>query len=42
MSPREQAAFEAKRAARNRAVGLVLAAMAVLFFLITIVRMQKP
>ncbi len=39
MTPREQEAFNAKRATRSRVIGIILAALAVLFFLITIVRM---
>lgn len=38
-SPAERAAFEAKRRSRNAALGIVLAALVVLFFGITVVRM---
>lgn len=38
-SPAERAAFEARRRSRNIALGLVLAALVILFFGITIVRM---
>ena len=41
MTPAEQQAFEARRAARSRAIGLVLGALVVLFFLLTLVRMGK-
>lgn len=40
-SPAQTAAFAAKRRARNLALGLVLAALVVLFFGITVVRMIK-
>lgn len=38
-SPAERAAFEAKRRSRNVALGLVLGALVLLFFGITVVRM---
>lgn len=38
-SPAERAAFESRRKSRNRALGLVLGALVVLFFGITIVKM---
>jgi hypothetical protein len=38
-SPAERAAFEARRRSRNVALGLVLGALVLLFFGITIVRM---
>jgi type IV secretory pathway TrbL component len=38
-TPAERAAFEARRRSRNIALGLVLAALVVLFFGITVVRM---
>jgi hypothetical protein len=38
----EKAAFEARRRTRNKALGLVLAALTVLFFGITMVRMVPP
>lgn len=38
-TPVERAAFEARRKSRNRALGLVLAALVMLFFGITIVKM---
>lgn len=38
-TPAERAAFEARRRSRNVALGLVLAALVVLFFGITVVRM---
>ncbi len=41
MTPAEEKAFTQRRAARSRVIGLVLAALAVLFFLITVVRMGK-
>ena len=39
MTPAEDAAFAAKRRARNFALGVLLGAFALLFFGITIVRM---
>ncbi len=42
MTPEETQAFYARRAARSRAIGIVLAVLVVLFFLITVVRMGKP
>jgi ABC-type transporter Mla subunit MlaD len=42
-TPEQRAAFMARRASRNRALGLLLGALVVLFFGITVVRMQgKP
>ncbi len=41
MTPEETQAFYARRAARSRVIGIVLAALAVLFFLLTVVRMGK-
>lgn len=38
-TPAERAAFEARRRSRNIALGLVLAALVILFFGITVVRM---
>ncbi|KAB7647501.1 hypothetical protein [Polymorphobacter fuscus] len=38
-TPAERAAFEAKRRSRNIALGLVLGALVLLFFGITVVRM---
>ena len=38
-TPAERAAFEARRRSRNIALGLVLAALVLLFFGITVVRM---
>lgn len=38
----ERAAFDARRRSRNRALGILLAALAVLFFGITMVRMVPP
>ncbi|MBC7522426.1 MAG: hypothetical protein H7268_15205 [Sandarakinorhabdus sp.] len=38
-TPTERAAFDAKRRSRNLALGLVLGALVVLFFGITVVRM---
>ena len=38
-TPAERAAFDAKRRSRNLALGLVLGALVVLFFGITVVRM---
>jgi type IV secretory pathway TrbL component len=38
-TPAERAAFEAKRRSRNLALGLVLGALVLLFFGITVVRM---
>ena len=38
-TPAERAAFAAKRRSRNIALGLVLAALVILFFGITVVRM---
>ncbi len=38
-SPAERAAFEARRKSRNLALGIVLGALVLLFFGITIVRM---
>jgi hypothetical protein len=38
-TPVERAAFEARRKSRNRALGLVLGALVMLFFGITIVKM---
>lgn len=40
MTPDEQRGFLARRKARSVALGLVLAGLAVLFYLITIVRME--
>ena len=39
-TPAERAAFEARRKSRNLALGLVLGALVVLFFGITIVKMD--
>lgn len=39
-SPAERAAFQARRRSRNIALGLVLGALVVLFFGITMVRMS--
>lgn len=39
MTPAERAAFDAKRRARNLALGAVLIVLAVLFYGITVVRM---
>nr|WP_310525466.1 hypothetical protein [Polymorphobacter sp.] len=39
-TPAERAAFEARRRSRNLALGLVLGALVILFFGITIVRMS--
>lgn len=39
MNPDEEAAFLAKRRSRNLALGLVLIALVVLFYGITVVRM---
>ena len=39
-TPAERAAFEARRRSRNVALGLVLGALVVLFFCITIVKMS--
>jgi len=41
MTPEETRAFTARRAARSRAIGIVLAVLVILFFLLTIVRMGK-
>ena len=38
-SPDERAAFESRRRSRNLALGLVLGALVILFFGITVVRM---
>ena len=38
-TPAERAAFEARRRSRNLALGIVLAALVILFFGITVVRM---
>ena len=38
----EKAAFEARRRSRNLALGILLAALTVLFFGITMVRMVPP
>lgn len=38
-TPAERAAFEAKRRSRNLALGIVLGALVLLFFGITVVRM---
>ena len=38
-TPAERAAFEARRRSRNMALGLVLGALVILFFGITVVRM---
>ncbi|WP_416908005.1 MAG: hypothetical protein ACMVO5_13480 [Polymorphobacter sp.] len=38
----ERAAFDARRRSRNRALGLTLAALTLLFFGITMVRMVPP
>lgn len=38
-TPEQTAAFNEQRRARNRALGIVLAVLAVLFFGITVVRM---
>lgn len=38
MTPEEQAEFDRRRRSRNRVLGLVLLAFAVLFFFVTIVR----
>lgn len=38
-SPAERAAFDVSRAARNRALGLLLALLVLLFFGITVARM---
>lgn len=38
-TPAERAAFEARRKSRNLALGIVLGALVILFFGITIVRM---
>jgi hypothetical protein len=38
----ERAAFDARRRSRNRALGITLAALTVLFFGITMVRMVPP
>jgi ABC-type transporter Mla subunit MlaD len=38
-TPAERAAFEARRRSRNLALGLVLGALVILFFGITVVRM---
>lgn len=38
----ERAAFEARRRSRNMALGVLLAALTVLFFGITMVRMVPP
>ena len=38
-TPSERAAFEAKRRSRNTALGLLLGALVILFFGITVVRM---
>lgn len=38
-TPAERAAFEAKRRSRNLALGIVLAALVVLFYGVTVVRM---
>jgi hypothetical protein len=38
-TPAERAAFEARRRARNIALGIVLAALVILFYGITVVRM---
>jgi hypothetical protein len=40
MTPAEQEAFNARRAARSRVIGLLLGALVILFFLISIVRMR--
>ncbi len=40
-TPAERAAFEQRRRARNIALGIVLGALALLFFGITVVRMIK-
>jgi len=40
-TPQQTAEFNARRRARNRALGLFLACLALLFFGITIVRMIK-
>ncbi len=39
-TPAERAAFEARRKSRNLALGLLLGALVVLFFGITIVKME--
>ncbi len=43
-TPEQRAAFYARRASRNRALGVLLFALVALFFGITVVRMtgQKP
>ena len=41
MTPDETARFEARRRARSLALGLLLGALALLFFGITVVRMVK-
>jgi hypothetical protein len=38
-TPAERAAFDASRASRNRALGMLLGLLVVLFFGITVVRM---
>lgn len=40
-TPQQTAEFNARRRARNRALGIILGALAILFFGITIVRMIK-
>lgn len=39
MTPEEKAAYYESRKGRNKAIGLALAAVCVLFFLITLVKM---
>lgn len=39
-TPAERAAFEARRKSRNLALGIILGALVVLFFCITIVKME--
>lgn len=39
MSPDERALFASRRRSRNIAIGVVLGALAVIFFLVTVVRM---
>jgi len=41
-TPAERTAFEARRRNRNKALGILLAALTILFFGITMVRMVPP
>ena len=41
-SAKDRAVFESRRRSRNRALGLILGALVILFFGITVVRMISP